>query len=269
MEKYNQSLLEYKTELEGVWTRNTNETTICTFAMCDEPHAMQFNCGCLLCFDHVWPVLSAFCINGDDTCGNHSNQEKNANKKSKNYHLSQEVFNLVLQHGSQSLCTRFALLLDYVPLLKKMNFMLCRCNRLWKNTTGYAKQVCSTCNRELCFFCGEDWNSTRQNQLYSCTVSCKYTDYLNYEMVPWKKCSTPNTNIPSRRFCPNCGFIGGVDKCKMHTCQRCGHEFCFFCLKSRKDCLAQHHPKSFYDVCVNPPVAQKLADIWNVSINYT
>ena len=124
-------------------------------------------------------------------------------------------------------------------LLKKADVQICRCGARMVNETMYPKQKCYVCKRTFCFFCNNDWDNKKMkpNQKYGCCDTCSLKHKVSFELVEFQY-GRPNDKIPNRRVCPKCSLLGGYDgKCKYHTCQ-CKYTFCFFCLRSEKDCRA-------------------------------
>jgi hypothetical protein len=122
-------------------------------------------------------------------------------------------------------------------MAKYIDFQICTCGTFSINSTMYAKQKCNNCQRWLCFFCNADWDESekqRRNEKYTCQVNCYWETKLSYQLVKLRY--NENMELPNRRCCPKCSECGSYDeKCKYHTC-KCGHTFCFICLKSEADC---------------------------------
>jgi hypothetical protein len=150
-------------------------------------------------------------------------------------------------------------------LRQNINFTICTCKSRAVNSTMFSKQQCQNrlCRRWRCFFCNANWNDqTMSNQQYTCGLpDCNYKMKINFEMVPMSG-DHADVEIPNMRFCPNCYSFGGYGKaCKYHTCRKCKHEFCYFCLKSKASCQTDNPSIDCYHVCLNPPKKQSYADI--------
>ena len=137
--------------------------------------------------------------------------------------------------------------LDETKLMaRNIDFQICTCGAFCVNSTMYAKQKCSNCQRWLCFFCNSDWNEREKkmlNEPYSCRVNCFWETKLTIQLVTLAY--NENMKVPSRRCCPKCFEFGAYDsKCKYHRCT-CGHRFCFICLETEEDCKRKY--KSAYN----------------------
>jgi hypothetical protein len=121
-------------------------------------------------------------------------------------------------------------------LMKHIDVQLCTCGALLLNETMYAKQRCTHCQRELCFFCNQDWAGSMVNQRFMCRPDCEYAKRIVFEQKPLLM-GAQNVKVPDRRMCPKCFHLGAYDeKCKYHVCPDCKHEFCFICLKDKATC---------------------------------
>ncbi|CAF0737132.1 unnamed protein product [Adineta steineri] len=146
--------------------------------------------------------------------------------------------------------------LDETTLMaRNIDFQICTCGVFCINSTMYAKQKCDNCQRWLCFFCNSDWDEEEKkmrNEKYTCKVNCFWETKITYQLITLEY--NKSMQVPNRRCCPKCFECGSYDqKCKYHKC-KCGHTFCFICLKSQEDC--QRDFKSEYNLpCAN--VAQQ------------
>ncbi len=226
-------LVDLQDELRKVPTQQTNsECMICT----EEKKCIKFCCSsyvCKECFPHnfVHADYKIICL----TCNTTLSPEK--------------VF--VTPQFIQSLVQ-----LDETTLMaRNIDFQICTCGAFCINSTMYAKQKCSNCQRWLCFFCNADWDETdkkMRNEKYTCKVNCVWETKITHQLVTLEY--NKDMKVPSRRCCPKCFECGSYDqKCKYHRC-KCGHNFCFICLKSKQDCIRDY--KSQYNLpCGN--VAQQ------------
>jgi hypothetical protein len=122
----------------------------------------------------------------------------------------------------------------------------------------YSKQHCERCQRWYCFFCNETWNTEMTNAQYTCRNNCEYENKITYELVPYTYGNRPGiTQIPNRRHCPNreclelCARVNGYGGgCSIHTCESCGQDFCFICLRPGSKCTADINNCK----CVKPQV---------------
>lgn len=156
-----------------------------------------------------------------------------------------------------------------------IDYQICNCGQLARNTDLLACKRCINCKRDMCFFCNETWNSqTMSNQLYSCgQETCRFNNIINTCNSPreWTGNSGKNSGdklkatIPVARCCPKCHVMGAYDgKCKFHRCIWCSmcpvdcpiglgvdcdthkYEFCFFCLKPKTQCTKSN---DYYTAC--------------------
>lgn len=133
-----------------------------------------------------------------------------------------------------------------VENLKFVNVQICTCGSMNVNDNMLSDVTCSVCRRRFCFFCNKKWDASRmRGQKFKCADDCYYAAMLEFETTPF---AYGSGDIPLRRMCPSCHVFGAYDgKCKFHTCSDCGHDFCFVCLKGKKEC-----GKSYSNVFCGP-----------------
>ena len=123
-------------------------------------------------------------------------------------------------------------------MARNIDFQICTCGAFAINSTMYARQKCENCQRWLCFFCNTDWDEAgrgMRNEKYTCRVNCFWETKITYQKVALE--FNKNMEVPNRRCCPKCFECGSYDqKCKYHAC-KCGHKFCFICLKTEAECI--------------------------------
>jgi len=209
-------LVDLQDELRKIPTQETNsECMICT----EEKQCIKFCCSsiiCKECFPHnfVHADYKIICL----TCNKTLPPEK--------------VF--VTPQFIQSLVQ-----LDETKLMaRNIDFQICTCGAFSVNSTMYAKQKCGNCQRWLCFFCNSDWDEKEKkmrNEKYTCKVNCFWETKITYQLLKLE--FNKKMDVPNRRCCPKCFECGSYDqKCKYHSC-KCGHTFCFICLKSKEECI--------------------------------
>ncbi|CAF0992117.1 unnamed protein product [Adineta ricciae] len=217
-------LVDLQDELRKIPTQNTNcQCMICT----EEKKCIKYCCSSIICKEcfpnsFVYADYKVVCL----TC------------------------NKVLPPESIFVTKQFIQSLIQMDETKRMarniDFQICTCGAFGINSTMYAKQKCNNCQRWFCFFCNEDWNETEKkmkNDKYSCRVNCFWETKITYQLVTLEY--NKDMKLPNRRCCPKCMECGSYDlKCKYHGC-KCGHTFCFICLKSQADC--QRDFKSAYN----------------------
>ncbi|CAF0789747.1 unnamed protein product [Adineta steineri] len=122
-------------------------------------------------------------------------------------------------------------------MARYIDFQICTCGAFSINSTMFAKQKCDNCKRWFCFFCNSDWDEEERkmcNEKYTCKVNCFWETKISYQLVTLA--FNESMQVPNRRCCPKCFECGSYDEqCKYHKC-KCGHTFCFICLKSEEDC---------------------------------
>ncbi len=214
----------------------------------DKNKIANFSCGCSYCkgcFDDFFNIFSMEGVNKN--CPIH-----------KNHNLIDESVVLLITHCKrEDIIDCYSRLVEYIMLIRCMDFKFCKCDTLHQNTTGYPKQFCPQCKENVCFYCQESWNESKQNTVGYCGDKCFYYDLVNPSLEAWE---WGGTEIPSIRACPECSYRGGFDKrCKYHTC-KCGITYCFFCLNKQADC-SKKYSKSYKEKCVEP-VKQNFKDIF-------
>jgi hypothetical protein len=126
---------------------------------------------------------------------------------------------------------------DAQTLASHIDVTICRCGLLVLNHTGRAHQKCPCCGRHMCAFCNCDWDPAKmRDETYQCGPGCHYAMAIQCGMTDFNYSTEGAQQIPDQRCCPKC-FVKGAygNKCKYHSC-RCGHSFCFFCLKPEAEC---------------------------------
>merc|ERR1712228_204921 len=82
----------------------------------------------------------------------------------------------------------------------------------------------------FCFCCGDNWTDG-----HVCDSSFK-SDLVSILSQAEKKRIDSVSDVPSIRSCPNCAqLITHTDACKHMKCSRCYKDFCFVCLKMKKN----------------------------------
>ena len=89
-------------------------------------------------------------------------------------------------------------------------------------------------NPEFCWYCLHPWTS-------SSTTDCGYAEckaaglLAQIQKAPLIK--VIGVTCPSIRLCPDCGSLieHNTEGCKHMTCKSCKAQFCFLCLRTRKD----------------------------------
>ncbi|CAF2369033.1 unnamed protein product [Rotaria sp. Silwood2] len=208
-------LVDLQDELRKIPTQQTNsECMICT----EEKMCIKFCCSSIICKE-CFPNYFAnydykiICL----TCNKTVSPDK--------------VF--VTPQFIQSLVQ-----LDETTLMaRNIDFQICTCGALSINSTMYAKQKCNNCQRWLCFFCNSDWDETvkkMRNEKYTCKVNCFWETKITYQLV--SLAYNTAMKVANRRCYPKCFECGSYDsKYKYHVC-KCGHKFCFICLKTEEEC---------------------------------
>lgn len=128
--------------------------------------------------------------------------------------------------------------------------------------------VCSASEQNTYHFCWQclkpwmssGWRSDRcnnkgcVNQDLEILRNCTTIEFLQVEGV---------TGCPSIRACPTCGQRVEHDKtgCKNIRCKRCQVEFCFVCLKLKRECSKTSTPYRPCSVAVAP--RQRSIPIWH------
>eukprot|EP00483_Globobulimina_turgida_P000633 UN00633 len=98
----------------------------------------------------------------------------------------------------------------------------------------------------FCFCCGLEWSDG-----HICDSSFK-SDLCEILLGAETKKIGSVDNVPSIRCCPNCcQLIFHVDACKHMQCRGCKTDFCFVCMKARKD--GNWQCGSHSDVCAVAP----------------
>ena len=156
---------------------------------------------------------------------------------------------------SQLFSQRFTELLqsycDLMQLLKNIDCQICHCGFLCYNNSLRPKSYCSNCHRCFCFFCNQDWNESMSNDSqFTCKNQCTYENYTTFSLTDFKYGAKDENDqyllqIPNQRCCPQCLTHDIYDgMCKYHTCDACDepYTFCFYCLKSKADCMKENHP---------------------------
>lgn len=140
---------------------------------------------------------------------------------------------------------------DLTQLLKNIDCQICRCGCLCYNSSSPPKSYCSNCQRCFCFFCNKDWNESMSNDSqFTCKNQCTYENYITFSLTDFKYGATDENDryllqIPNQRCCPQCLTHDAYgEMCKYHTCDACDapYTFCFYCLKSKADCMKENHP---------------------------
>ena len=140
---------------------------------------------------------------------------------------------------------------DLKELLKNIDCQMCHCGFLCYNDLLRAKSNCPNCHRCFCFFCNQDWNDSMNNTFqFTCKNQCTYEKAVTFSLTPFKYGAKDENDqyllqIPNQRCCPQCLTLHAYDgMCKYHTCDTCNEPFtfCFFCLKSKADCMKDNHP---------------------------
>jgi hypothetical protein len=209
-------LVDLQDELRKIPTQQTNsECMICT----EEKKCIKFCCSsiiCKECFPHnfVHADYKIICL----TC--------NKTLPAENVFVTPQFIQSLVQLDETKLMAR------------NIDFQICTCGAFCVNSTMYAKQKCGNCQRWLCFFCNFDWDEQERrmrNEKYTCTVNCAWETKITYQLLKLEY--NEEMEVPNRRCCPKCSECGSYDqKCKYHTC-KCGHTFCFICLKSKEECI--------------------------------
>ncbi|XP_074480889.1 E3 ubiquitin-protein ligase RNF19B-like [Sebastes fasciatus] len=103
---------------------------------------------------------------------------------------------------------------------------------------------------QFCWQCQRAWKGPGPRSDRCCNNSC-----INRDLQLLQTCKTISlpavegvTDCPSVRACPTCGMKveHSRDNCKNIKCPRCHMEFCFVCLKLKRECCKTSSP---YGIC--------------------
>ncbi|XP_040887042.1 probable E3 ubiquitin-protein ligase ARI7 [Toxotes jaculatrix] len=122
----------------------------------------------------------------------------------------------------------------------------CKSSVVRKNESNLSVRctVCSTKTKrtyEFCWQCLREWKGPRPR-----SDRCDNVDCCNDTLRILKTCPDivfesvkDVSGCPSIRACPTCGTLAEHNKtrCKNIVCPRCKVEFCFVCLKLKRECL--------------------------------
>ena len=109
-------------------------------------------------------------------------------------------------------------------------------------------------NFDFCWYCKQDW-------LTSGTTDCSNPECKDAGILAQIK-DAPEKEVvgvrcPSIRLCPNCGTpIEHKSACKQMTCKECSCEFCFICLRPKRDSSWQCG--NYNDKCAPAPRQEKV-----------
>jgi len=94
----------------------------------------------------------------------------------------------------------------------------------------YEEKVTIKLDNQFCFCCGEKWSDK-----HVCDSSFKSDLVSILEQAPKKQIDSVE-NVPSIRSCPSCAqLIFHTEACKHMNCSACHTDFCFVCLKTKKN----------------------------------
>lgn len=111
--------------------------------------------------------------------------------------------------------------------------------------TEYEEKVTIKMDNQFCFCCGDKWSDK-----HVCDSSFKKDLVAILEDAPKKQIDSVE-NVPSIRSCPSCAqLIFHMEACKHMNCSACHTDFCFVCLKPKKN--GRWQCGSYSDAC---PVA--------------
>ena len=128
--------------------------------------------------------------------------------------------------------------------------------------------VCTKKNQkfyEFCWNCLEEWSGPVKSSVQCGNADCEHPSMQDIRNAPKiSLMSGTIRNVPSRRACPNCGWISEHtgEACKMRQCRRCKREFCFACLQSKFVCLRTG--SSYFGACSKPVAPEQTSiPVWN------
>ena len=127
-------------------------------------------------------------------------------------------------------------------LMKAGGFQQCPgCNNMcFREKTKELRVACPLCSKqhprgsyEFCWACLHVWGRGGSCSNPDCDGMDPRVRYLKQAS---RKAIVGVEGCPSVRACPHCGIlISHTDACKHMTC-KCGHQFCFICLKKWGSC---------------------------------
>ena len=116
-------------------------------------------------------------------------------------------------------------------------------NYCQRQDTSNVRVHCRMCTEQksktfdFCWYCKQEWSTSGTTDCGN--PECKAAGILaQIKDAPEKIVS--GVRCPSIRLCPNCGTaIEHTDGCKQMTCKECNCEFCFICLRQKRDGSSQ------------------------------
>ena len=119
---------------------------------------------------------------------------------------------------------------------------------------------CTFCSKvrtyDFCWNCKSEWSGPTTSAVKCGNSKCEHADMPSIQKAPMV--ILHGNQVPCRRACPTCGLVveHSLQRCKMLICPRCKKEFCFLCVKLKKNCLATA-PGSYYGNCSEPPAPRQ------------
>ena len=115
---------------------------------------------------------------------------------------------------------------------------------------------------EFCWNCDAEWSGPVMSAERCGKPGCQHPDLEKIRNAPLiQLLGGKIQNVPSRRACPNCGYVVEHDTtgCKYMTCTRCCKEYCFACLDMKED-----SQNDWYSACSKrvAPVQTRIP-VWN------
>eukprot|EP01084_Bolivina_argentea_P307183 530907_1 len=211
------------------------------------PHASEE----IKCNANEWSCMHCTFINdiSNNSCEMCQNIKGNIEKKQLcatkwNYSLIKQILysdNLDTDdHQNNIKLVKLELLSARNKIQKHCNVQKCpKCNSLYfkdeyniKHQHDFkTKCICCDNNNYFCFGCGQLWG----NDTHACDTSFRTELIKILNNVSTKKIGDVD-NVPCMRACPNCAqIITHTDACKHMCCKSCKKDFCFVCLKMKKN----------------------------------
>ena len=131
------------------------------------------------------------------------------------------------------------------------------CERINKTLPRVRCRICAKegKNPEFCWYCLQGWKNQSSNTDCS-NPSCNSSGVVaQIQKAPLKK--IVGVMSPSIRLCPNCGTaLEHRQGCKQFQCKACHCNFCFICLRTKKD--GSWQCGSYNTKCVPAPIQERV-----------